>query len=63
MMKYREDRTYHLQLNDRTDYISSMWTFLQHSLQLQSPLIEDGLMGLISSRQNNVMEDILESRL
>lgn len=62
-MKYREDRTYHLQLNDRGDYISSMWTFLQRSLHAQSPLIEDGLLELVGNRQRNVLEDILDSRL
>lgn len=38
-MKYREDRTYHLVVNDRADYISSMWMFLQRQMQHESPYI------------------------
>ena len=50
-------------VNDRGDYISSMWTFLQKELGHKSPYIENNLMELVSDRQNNVLDDILDSKL
>jgi hypothetical protein len=31
-MRYREDRSYHMQVSDKGDYFSSMWQHLQRRL-------------------------------
>ena len=39
-MKYRERRTYHLFVSDKTDYFSAMWHYLQKKMHNESAYME-----------------------
>jgi hypothetical protein len=62
-MKYREQRTYHLLVNQKADYFSSMWTHMQKQLSAHSPFFEADLLSVFAQRENNILTDIMDSRL
>ena len=58
-MRYREQRTYHMIVNDKNDYFASMWHYLQKQLNAQSPYFEPDLLALVGERRKNIVEDIM----
>lgn len=62
-MKYRERRTYHLFVSDKTDYFQSMWHFLQKKLYHQSIHVENELLEALAIRQSNIHYEIIDSEL
>lgn len=63
MMKYRENRTYNMLVNERNDYFTSMWLHMQKQLTLHSPYFEPDLLAMFSDRESNIISDILEEKL
>jgi hypothetical protein len=62
-MKYREQRTYHLLVKEKADYFSSMWMHMQKRLSVHSPFFEADLLSVVAQRENNILIDIMDSRL
>lgn len=40
-----------------------MWQFMQKQLNLQSPYFESDLLSMVTERNNNILTDIMDSRL